>query len=119
MGVAADPGLGPHDHAGVEIGAQGGDLVTVTSLEAHDALRRATFGLDWTSWWIGLSDTATEGTFVWSDGTPLDAGLGLWGNNEPNDSGGNEDCVQLVPWSGARWNDLDCGRQLPFVCSVP
>lgn len=97
--------------------ARGGDLVTVPSREAEDALRRAAFGLQWTSWWIGLGDAEVEGTFAWVDGTPLD--YAAWSQGEPNDYGGGEDCAELVPWSGGLWNDLACARELPFICRVP
>jgi hypothetical protein len=61
--------------------------------------------------WIGLSDRESEGTFVWSDGSPLD--LELWGSGSPKPSGDVEDCVATAPWG---WSDLPCDRRLPFVC---
>jgi len=100
--------------------AQGGELVRVASVEAQDALRRATLGLQWTSWWIGLSDRDVEGTFAWSDGQARGPGaFGAWSDGEPNDSGGDEDCVHLAAWTGGRWNDLWCDRALPYVCDLP
>lgn len=94
----------------------GGELASITNEAEHTAYLRATLGLHWTSWWLGLSDQAEEGTFVWSDGEP--ATFTRWSSGEPNDAGGREDCAQLVPWSG-RWNDIDCARRLPFVCQHP
>ncbi|MFH1467356.1 MAG: MopE-related protein [Pseudomonadota bacterium] len=53
---------------------------------------------------IGLTDAASEGDFVWSDG--LGGTWTNWGSGEPNDSGG-EDCAYFVPTTGA-WNDIAC-----------
>lgn len=72
--------------------------------------------------WIGLSDAAQEGTFVWLDGAPV--AYTNWAPNEPNNQTPNcctvpifgcqsdpicstgEDCVQM--YGGGTWNDLDC-----------
>ena len=80
--------------------------------------------------WIGANDRATEGTWVWDNGTTSgDSGLTdnicgsgcspnsnatwadgtrKWNNNEPNDSGG-EDCANITRSDGT-WNDLACSR---------
>ena len=41
--------------------------------------------------WIGLTDAAQEGTFVWSDGSVVD--WTNWYPGEPSSGGGQEDCV--------------------------
>ena len=46
----------------------GGHLASVPNQQVQSALVD-TFGQS--GYWVGLSDAATEGTFVWSDGTPL------------------------------------------------
>jgi hypothetical protein len=62
-----------------------------------------------TDTWIGLSDRATEGTFVWDDNTAL--AYTNWGAGEPNNGGGmyQEDCGLLA---GAKldkgWDDRPC-----------
>jgi hypothetical protein len=64
-----------------------------------------------TNTWIGLSDRASEGTFVWDDGTAL--GFSNWAAGEPNSGGLNatyqEDCAIIA---GARatkqWDDRPC-----------
>jgi hypothetical protein len=54
--------------------------------------------------YIGLSDTITEGEFQWSDGS--DVNFLNWKENEPNDSGGGEDWVQIFDRGTAGgWND--------------
>lgn len=51
---------------------------------------------------IGLSDVAEEGTFVWSSGEPFT--FADWYTGEPNDLDG-EDVVEMSPLHG-RWNDI-------------
>ncbi len=66
--------------------------------------------------WIGLTDKETEGTFLWVNGeSPTTT---FWYTNEPNNAGGNEDCVGLLT-SGEKagtWNDFPCSTELAFVC---
>lgn len=91
----------------------GGDLVSLPDEATEAAVRGAALDLWWNNWWIGLDDLAEEGTFVWTDGTPLD--YTRWASGEPNDSNG-EDCVHLTAWAGGAWNDLACDRKNPYIC---
>ena len=61
--------------------------------------------------WLGGSDNAKEGVWVWTDGTTPD--YANWAANEPNDDS-NEDCLELRP--DGRWNDTECDKRKPFVC---
>ncbi|XP_072047766.1 versican core protein-like isoform X4 [Amphiura filiformis] len=63
--------------------------------------------------WTGLSDQATEGLFMWSDGTPVD--YTPWKSGEPNNDG-FEDCVESLDNPFGMWNDAPCSRVLHFVC---
>ena len=55
--------------------------------------------------WIGLSDAALEGLFVWDSGEPLT--YGNWCPGEPNNTGGIEDYVEAAnTGNGFCWNDL-------------
>lgn len=67
--------------------------------------------------WIGLfADPPLrerERDWWWVDGEP--ASWFSWDNFEPNNLGGNEQCVQMHPWNG-NWNDSNCGLSLPYVC---
>lgn len=92
--------------------ARGADLVVVESEEENEFLTAS--GLPAT--WIGLSDTETEGTFLWVDGdAPASA---FWNADEPNDSGGAEDCAGIFTSgdSAGTWNDFDCSSERAFVC---
>ena len=64
--------------------------------------------------WIGYEDRAMEGTFEWTDGSPL--GYTNWRPNEPNDFNGNEDCTEFRRDGG--WNDNNCDRPFRSVCEI-
>ena len=65
--------------------------------------------------WIGLSDTVNEGSFVWTDSSTND--FDAWGSGFPIGTNGTpEDCV-YSQFSGG-WEDSECSTVLPFVCSV-
>ncbi len=92
--------------------ALGGDLAVVGSKDENDWLASQPLS----SAWIGLSDTAVEGTFVWVDGSSLTTAY--WKDGEPNDYNGNEDCggMYLSGDSAGLWNDFDCTTSRPFFC---
>lgn len=59
--------------------------------------------------WIGATDTATEGTFVWDDGTAF--AYTNWAAMEPNNANGayQEDCVIIAgARAGKLWDDRPC-----------
>jgi hypothetical protein len=97
--------------------SRGGELVTIDGEETQVALVRRALSHQWRSWWLGLNDRDTEGSFTWSDRTS--STFGHWNDGEPNDYAGREDCVELTPWGGGLWNDLPCDRELPYVCTLP
>jgi hypothetical protein len=76
--------------------------------------------------WLGINDRNKESTWLYADGTPAgyddattDNGWSYTGfsSSEPNDSGGDENCVGAL--RGGSWNDLACGTNaLPFVCEI-
>ncbi len=57
---------------------------------------------------IGLTDQATEGTFVWGDGSALT--YTSWYMGEPNDGSGAypEDCAVVAGPRGGAWDDRPC-----------
>jgi len=78
--------------------------------------------------WVGASDRALEGTWLWIDsssvfwrgsGTSAGAVDGLysnWNRDEPN---GNDpsDCMRILP--GAKWADFQCENAIGFICMGP
>ena len=107
--VCAAPGLQRGWHSAQAFCQRyGADLVRIDSAEENTAVR----DLDVTGW-LGLSDADEEGVFVWADGTPVD--FTNWAANEPDDSGGTEDCAEFA---GAAWNDQDCKAARSFTCET-
>ena len=86
----------------------GGDLVVPGSRAEQNVLAEGYAG------WIGLSDSAAEGSWVWVSGSAL--GSTSWAEGEPNDSGGVEDCAELR--TDGLWNDRDCASALSYICEV-
>ena len=52
--------------------------------------------------WIGFHQGAFEGSWTWTDGTPVC--FQNWNINEPNNVGGAENFGTL--WDNGAWNDL-------------
>lgn len=88
----------------------GGHLVTINNQEEQNWVVQTFHGFDGNTnrdLWIGLNDEETEGTFVWCSGEPL--GYSNWRAGEPNNSGGAENCVEIVlvhEVTLGQWNDL-------------
>lgn len=91
----------------------GGDLVVIDDQAEQDFLlaQPVAAGPNY----IGLSDEATEGTFVWVDGSAL--GFTAWNTGEPNNALDGEDCAQLAAPEGV-WNDIACTTASAFVCEA-
>ena len=96
--------------------SQGGHLVSIHDQDTQDAVFNGAWALSNERWWLGLTDRAVEGEFLWSDASPVDYTSWAW--DEPNDSGGKEDCTEMLGWSG-EWNDTSCDDMNNFVCALP
>lgn len=67
----------------------------------------------WTGDWIGITDMATEGTWLTVDGTP--ATFLPWDLLQP-DGGTAENCGRS---SGSGFEDRDCADGRDYVCECP
>ncbi|XP_054557458.1 C-type lectin domain family 4 member F isoform X2 [Talpa occidentalis] len=98
--------------------SKGAHLTSVTSVEEQAFLEKFTK----TSYhWIGLTDSGTEGSWRWADGTPFNNAQSrvFWGKGQPdnwkNAHGRTEDCVQMQQ----KWNDIDCDALFHWICKKP
>ena len=74
------------------------------------------------NFWIGGTDQNVEGTWVWTDGTPMEHYN--WAKSEPNDDNhpNDEDCLQIFNNPHSGWNDYPCSHSYSwiqaYVCKV-
>lgn len=105
------------EEAELDCVAQGGHLASIHSAAQQSEIASKALQIANDGWIIGMNDITSEGTYVWTDGTPNDyAG---WGPGEPNDTLMNEDCSQLTTDAGMSWNDIWCGSALRYICRLP
>ncbi|XP_031151484.1 C-type lectin domain family 4 member E-like isoform X2 [Sander lucioperca] len=112
---------------------QHGDLVKIDSREEQTLLElklREKMNQDEDKFWIGLTDSETEGTWLWADGSPLDTSLTFWSSGEtktepePDNWTGEdpdgEDCVRMGEKGRAPdlkcWFDKSCKEPQRCIC---
>ena len=61
----------------------------------------------WQGIWLGATDLAKEGTFVW-DLTRQPVGYSNWLPGQPDNYGGNENCMHIISGDPGKWNDAPC-----------
>ncbi|KAL3984236.1 C-type lectin domain family 4 member E [Sarotherodon galilaeus] len=113
-----------------ECRAKEGDLVKIDSREEQTFLERrlrAVMTEAEDKFWIGLTDSAVEGRWVWVDGSPLNESLKFWTGNEPDNWNGHngehpegEDCARMGKKGGAVdlkcWFDAFCSDPYKSIC---
>ncbi len=90
--------------------ATGGDIATIANPNEVSSLQT---NLPWDPW-FGLNDLATEGTYVWADGS--NNTYRNWNTLQP-DNANNEDCVSYVAATSSRWYDYNCSLSRGFLCA--
>ncbi|XP_053273858.1 CD209 antigen-like protein B isoform X2 [Pleuronectes platessa] len=90
---------------------KGADLVIINSKEENEFTRQFR-----RSFWIGLTDTETEGTWKWVDGTLLSTSY--WHPGEPNSYfSTDEDCGETkFNEVEDNWNDEKCHWRKFWIC---
>uniref|UniRef100_A0A3P9DKZ5 Immune-related, lectin-like receptor 4 n=1 Tax=Maylandia zebra TaxID=106582 RepID=A0A3P9DKZ5_9CICH len=104
--------------------AKGGDLVKIDSREEQEFLRKEVRRImkdHEDKFWIGLTDSAEQGRWLWVDGSPLNESLSYWNYKEP-DNWREDDCVMMGD-KGDRyqksWSDTSCKVSRRSICEKP
>ena len=90
---------------------RGWHLASIHSKEEHYYVcsLAATYGIG--CFWIGFTDRAQEGTFVWSDGSPVN--FTAWHPDEPNEHNGEDYTVCIT--ADRDWNDYRGDVPMPSL----
>ncbi|XP_059210331.1 ladderlectin-like [Centropristis striata] len=104
-------------HAERNCQSMGANLASIHQALEQDEIKRmiqdVTHGHPET--WIGGSDAEEEGFWLWSDGTPFR--FSYWCSREPNNSQGQQHCLQIHYGDNKCWDDKECSDNLPSVCA--
>jgi hypothetical protein len=100
----------------------GSVLVTINDGQEDQWIANQMANRGWGAVWIGASDAAVEGQFVWLDGSPV--AFSAWRDQEPNDAGnggadGGADCAARVIGDNPGWVDRSCADEYAFICETP
>jgi hypothetical protein len=99
-----------------------GHLASITSQSENDLALEVL--QESSSWWIGgkrtydpldLAVSFSDG-WKWSNGN-IFSSYTNWNTGEPNNAGGNEDCV--VMYNSGVWNDDDCSELKRAIYELP
>jgi len=66
--------------------------------------------------WIGATDNAKEGTYVWTNGSP--ASKEFWWPGEPNNCCGGQNCAVVNFKKPGKWDDQGCAIKNSFACQI-
>lgn len=99
----------------------GGHLVRIESEGENEFVKSLIQSGKYEHYWIGGTDTATEGTFLWNDGSALSSEAwcqNAWAFGEPNNTDDKEDYMEMYKSTGL-WNDNanDCD-ETGFVVEI-
>ncbi|XP_019844877.3 C-type lectin 37Db [Bactrocera dorsalis] len=95
------------------------DLLTIESLAEKNALYlhlSPLWKISQMRVWTSSNDLSVEGTFMsLNSGRPML--YTFWGQNEPNNAGDGEDCVEVILRSDLYFiNDNNCSTQMQVIC---
>ncbi|KAF3834240.1 hypothetical protein F7725_025444, partial [Dissostichus mawsoni] len=107
-----------------------GDLVKIESREEQEFLEQKVRGemtADEDKFWIGLTDSETEGKWLWTDRSPLDNSLKFWSGTEPDNyeevNPDGEDCARMGERGESAhvmcWFDASCKAFHRSICEKP
>ncbi|XP_038070890.1 macrophage mannose receptor 1-like isoform X2 [Patiria miniata] len=103
------------DNARTSCASSNADLVIIDSdREWNFLLNQWRYRYSTERFWIGLTDSANEGEFLWIHKDSFSLNASTWESGSPDNAGSNEDCVEFSNYQ--KLNDADCGTSLYYIC---
>lgn len=111
-----------HADASADCVAAGYHLVYVADAGEQDFVWGQARARIVNDWWIGMTDSATEGRYLWLDGTVVweagsAAGYAHFRDGDPGANDG-EDCIEMDGPSDGMWADGTCDQIQPYICEL-
>ncbi|XP_074543360.1 C-type lectin domain family 4 member E-like [Halichoeres trimaculatus] len=117
----------PWSKSRAECQKQEGDLVKIDSREEQiflDEKLRSKMKKDEDKFWIGLTDSEEEGTWLWADRSPLNQSLVFWNGDEPDNWKDRKDIEEDCGRMGEKgrdvnyrsWFDRSCTDSFKYIC---
>lgn len=99
--------------------AIGGHLVSINSEAENNIVKELLYSGLMERYWIGCSDTASEGNWAWTDGSSFS--YNNWALGEPN--GGTYQNYGSIyspygSWTVGTWDDLEAAITTGFICEI-
>ena len=66
--------------------------------------------------WVGLSDLASEGTWMWVDGKVSNISAEFWVPGQPSNTNREEHCAEVGWRDDYLTNDVNCNSHFYAVC---
>ncbi|KAG1935420.1 CD209 antigen-like protein D [Pimephales promelas] len=86
---------------------RGADLIIINNRLETDLTRNISDQV-----WIGLTDSAVEGTWTWVDGSTLTSEF--WATGQPNSCNWQDEDCAIIQSQG--WTDYPCDRTFRWTC---
>ncbi|CAG2228217.1 unnamed protein product [Mytilus edulis] len=98
----------------------GGYLAIIETSEEDELLKSyvANIVVPSKDYWIGGSDLATEGVFIWENtnvNLPTSTLFQGWLLNQPDNNDGNQHCMMLAHQFDFKWNDATCDHPRDYI----
>jgi len=100
------------DQAKAACASEGGLLVVANTKTINNWLADQAGG---STQWIGATDLAKEGSWVWSDGSAVSTTDPNWAAGKPDNIGRYEHCGSIAK---GKWDDILCIEKHPFTCQI-
>ncbi|XP_069111382.1 perlucin-like protein isoform X2 [Argopecten irradians] len=68
--------------------------------------------------WLGATDWTVEGEWQWEPEGSASFTYSNWAHHQPNDHGGNDNCMSMEGESMFHWYDDNCSNKKKYICET-